>query len=292
MNNMMIRILTAVVGIPLMLGSLYLGGWVFNVLMTLLAAVGLYEFYKLADAKGSTSNYALGIVGGVALLVLASLFVDPTQRWPQRWLLLMIPTLMLVSVSTLAAEMWRNRPQALFNVSTTIMGIVYVGLGFASLIYLRRLQLDGSFTSPTDVDLGYRFVMIMFVSVWMCDSLAYFVGIAIGKHKIFPRVSPKKSWEGSVAGFLASVATFTIAASWWMPLMAMKHAIVCGVIVGIGGQLGDLAESWLKRDAEVKDSSHLIPGHGGVLDRFDSILFVAPLLVVYGSILAMVPALR
>jgi len=292
MKNMIIRIVTAVVGIPLMLGSMYVGGWVFNVLMTFIGAVGLYEFYKLAAAKGAAPNYIVGLLGGIAMTVLASLFVDPSQHWSIRWLLVMVPAMMLVSVLTLAIEMWRNRPQAVFNVSATLMGIVYVSLGFASLIYLRQYQLDGTPATSIEPDLGFRFVMIAFVSVWMCDSLAYFVGMAVGKHKVNPRVSPKKSWEGSVAGMIGSVAVFVVGVTWYMPTVALHHAVICGVIVGLGGQLGDFSESWLKRDADVKDSSQLIPGHGGVLDRFDSILFVAPLLVMYASLLAMVPSLR
>lgn len=292
MKNLTIRIITAAVGIPLMLGSLYLGGWVFNVLMMLVGAVGLYEFYKLADAKGATPNYIVGLLGGLAITILASLFVDPSQHWSIRWLLVMIPTLMLVSLLTLASEMWKNRPQAVFNVSTTLMGIVYVSLGFASLIYLRAFQLDGTLSTNLDTDLGFRFVMIVFISVWMCDSIAYFVGMAIGKHKISVRVSPKKSWEGGVAGMIASIVSFVAGISLYMPTVAIRHAVICGVIVGVGGQIGDFAESWLKRDADVKDSSQLIPGHGGVLDRFDSILFVAPLLVIYAALLALVPSLR
>lgn len=292
MKNLTIRILTAVVAIPLMLGSLYLGGWVFNLLMTALGVAGLLEFYKLAEAKGSSSNRTVGIVAGIVITLLASLFVDPTQPWSVRWLLLMVPALLATSVLTLMIEMWRNKPQALFNVSTTLMGIIYVSLGFASLIYLRQCQLDGTLATIATSDLGFRFVAIMFVSVWMCDSMAYFVGMAIGRHKIFPRVSPKKSWEGSIAGMIASIATFGLGATWYMPSLELHHALICGLIVGVGGQLGDFAESWLKRDAEVKDSSQLIPGHGGVLDRFDSVLFVAPMLVIYAALLTLVPSLR
>ncbi|MBS1561696.1 MAG: phosphatidate cytidylyltransferase [Bacteroidetes bacterium] len=289
---MTIRILTAVVAIPLMLGSLYLGGWVFNLLMMALSVAGLLEFYNLGTVKGSSPNKVVGVGGGIAVTLLASLFVDPTQPWSVRWLMLMVPALMATSVMTLMIEMWRNKPQALYNVSTTLMGIVYVGLGFASLIYLRQFQLDGTLSIDTTGDLGFRFVAIMFVSVWMCDSMAYFVGMAIGRHKIFPRVSPKKSWEGSIAGMIASIATFGFGAMWFMPSLELHHGLICGLIVGVGGQLGDFAESWLKRDAEVKDSSQLIPGHGGVLDRFDSVLFVAPMLVIYAALLTLVPSLR
>jgi phosphatidate cytidylyltransferase len=124
-------------------------------------------------------------------------------------------------------------------------------------------------------------VLAVFIAVWMCDSAAYFCGRAWGKHKLFPRVSPNKSWEGAAAGFLAAVGAFMAARSLALPYMTPGTAVVCGIIVGVFGQAGDLAESLLKRDAGVKDSSALIPGHGGVLDRFDSLLFVSPLVFVY-----------
>jgi phosphatidate cytidylyltransferase len=115
----------------------------------------------------------------------------------------------------------------------------------------------------------------------MCDSAAYFTGLAIGKHKLFPRVSPKKTWEGAVGGGLASILTVMGLFFWLMPNVPVIHSVMIGVIIAVFGPIGDLAESWLKRDAVVKDSSHILPGHGGILDRFDSMLFVAPLVVIY-----------
>ena len=118
-------------------------------------------------------------------------------------------------------------------------------------------------------------------SIWACDTAAYFIGSAIGKHKLFPRVSPNKSWEGSIAGFIFAVAAFYVSKILMLDFINLTDAIILGVIVGTVGQLGDLIESLLKRDAEVKDSSSLIPGHGGVFDRFDSLLLTAPIVYIY-----------
>jgi phosphatidate cytidylyltransferase len=115
----------------------------------------------------------------------------------------------------------------------------------------------------------------------VCDSAAYFVGRAFGRHTLFERVSPKKTWEGAIAGFFFAVGAFLLARFLVLPYLSVSDALICGTIVGLFGQIGDLAESLLKRDAGVKDSSQLIPGHGGVLDRFDSIMFVAPLIFLY-----------
>ena len=121
----------------------------------------------------------------------------------------------------------------------------------------------------------------VFASVWVCDSAAYFVGRALGKHPLFKRVSPNKTWEGAIGGFVGAVAVFTVARFIALPYLSVVQAIVCGALIGLFGQVGDLVESLLKRSAGVKDSSALIPGHGGVLDRFDSLMFVAPLLFFY-----------
>jgi phosphatidate cytidylyltransferase len=124
-------------------------------------------------------------------------------------------------------------------------------------------------------------VIALFASIWLCDSAAYFAGRALGRTKLFERVSPKKTWEGAAAGFVFAIGAFLLARVLVLPYLTVTSAVVCGAIVGVFGQVGDLAESLLKRDAGVKDSSALIPGHGGVLDRFDSLLFVSPLVFLY-----------
>ncbi|MEP7219062.1 MAG: phosphatidate cytidylyltransferase, partial [Bacteroidota bacterium] len=118
-------------------------------------------------------------------------------------------------------------------------------------------------------------------AIWTCDSFAYYAGRSFGKHKLFERVSPKKTWEGAVAGAIGGVAAMIGMQQWFLPYLTVGDAVVIGFIAGVFGQLGDLAESHMKRDAGVKDSSQIIPGHGGIFDRFDSLLFVAPLVYIY-----------
>jgi phosphatidate cytidylyltransferase len=136
-------------------------------------------------------------------------------------------------------------------------------------------------TAATIYGWGGWTVLAIFISIWVCDSAAYFAGRAFGRHTLFERVSPKKTWEGAIAGFVGAIAAFVLMKELALPYLTFGQSLVCGVIVGVFGQLGDLVESLLKRDAGVKDSSSLIPGHGGVLDRFDSIMFVSPLLFLY-----------
>ncbi|MFZ1281640.1 MAG: phosphatidate cytidylyltransferase, partial [Ignavibacteriaceae bacterium] len=127
---------------------------------------------------------------------------------------------------------------------------------------------------------GYLIISI-FASIWICDSAAFFGGTALGKHKLFHRVSPKKSWEGAIFGFVFAILAMILAKNLVLDFLSLKDAIAIGLITGTIGQIGDLAESLLKRDAGVKDSSNLIPGHGGIFDRFDSLLFSAPVIYLY-----------
>ncbi len=183
------------------------------------------------------------------------------------------------------------------NAATTVFGVTYVSLFLGALIGVRELfipadfpvyahfQTPGPSVSADVEETIYRWggltVIALFASIWICDSAAYFAGRALGRHKLFERVSPKKTWEGAVAGFIFAVLAFIGAKALLLPYMSYGSAVVCGAIVGIFGQLGDLAESLMKRDAGVKDSSALIPGHGGAFDRFDSLMFVSPLVFFY-----------
>jgi phosphatidate cytidylyltransferase len=160
---------------------------------------------------------------------------------------------------------------------------VYVGWLLLHLVLLRELPRQLSM----DDALGASLVLYVIAIVWSCDTGAFLVGIAFGRHKLFPRVSPSKSIEGAVAGFLCAVGVAFAGYAWFARqeggdiFLTAPQALVLGALLGIAGQLGDLVESLLKRDARVKDASSTIPGHGGVLDRFDSLLFSAPVAFYY-----------
>jgi len=308
MSNLAVRVLVAVVGIPLIIALTMAGDFWFVCFVLLVSSLALFEFYRLAEGKGMAPQVGTGMVfglfvtltffhGRLQMLLLAFLHARgmsaPLPSMSQTVLILSLVFLPLL----LLIELFRNRPGALGNFSTTVAGVGYVSLFFGTLIGLRELFIPGDFpisayfpvhgpdvpdaVVQTVYGWGGMTVLSVFAAIWVCDSAAYFAGRAWGRHKLFPRVSPNKTWEGAIAGFVAAVAVFLVARALVLPYLTPVGALVCGVIVGVFGQLGDLVESLLKRDAGVKDSSNLIPGHGGVLDRFDSLLFVAPLIFVY-----------
>ena len=308
MNNLTIRILVALIGIPLLLFFAIEGGVIFFLFVALVSALALHELYALAKAKGVNPQVGMGLLFGFCVNavffqgkwqypVLSMLVSRGIQvPFPSMTQLLMILYLLFVPAALLV-ELYRNRPQAMMNVATTVFGVTYVSLFLGALVGIRELfvpadfpvyahfQIPGPAVPPEVEETIYRWggltVIAVFASIWICDSAAYFAGRAWGRHKLFERVSPKKTWEGAVAGFVCAVLAFVVAKALMLPYLSYASAIVCGGIVGIFGQLGDLAESLLKRDAGVKDSSALIPGHGGIFDRFDSLIFVSPLLFFY-----------
>jgi phosphatidate cytidylyltransferase len=309
MNNLTTRILVALIGIPILVYAVLTGGYVFFVLIAALSTIGQVEFYRLVRAKGANPLLALGIAFGLffnAVFMYDKIHIDVLTALDRMGLSLPLPTmaqfvligLLLMIPLILLAELFRQKPAALLNVSTTIFGIAYVSLFFGSLVGIRELFVPADFpvyrhfpeivgpdippsVKATIYSWGGWTVLAILGSIWACDTAAYFAGKLWGRRKLLPRVSPNKTWEGAVAGFLAALGVFLLVRSLALPYLDLGSAVVCGVIIGSLGQMGDLVESLLKRDAGVKDSSALIPGHGGVLDRFDSLLFVSPLLFLY-----------
>ena len=308
MSNLATRILVAVVGIPLILLLTLAGGFYFFAFIAVVSALGLHEYFALARSKGMMPQVWIGLAFGLCLNgvflydKLRYLIMDwlvghglstPFPSMSQLFLIVLLVFVPLVFF----VELFRNNGSALANVAVTVTGPLYLGVTLGSLVGIRELfipddfpfysyfNLVGSVIPVEVVSRVYRWgaltVIAVFASIWVCDSLAYFVGRRYGKHKLFERVSPNKTWEGAAAGFGGAVIAFWVAGLLALPYLSSVSAIACGCIVGVFGQLGDMVESLLKRDAGVKDSSSLIPGHGGVLDRFDSLILVSPLIFLY-----------
>ncbi len=266
MSNLVSRILVALVGIPLIVALCLIGKIPFLLFVLFIGLIAFYEFSGMLKNKNSYANRIIGSIS-VLLIILNEYyhFLDYHV-----FFILIILTLLL-------AELFRNKSSAINNLGSTLLGIFYIGFFAASILNLREFYSGSAFTYSQG---GYLILSIL-VSIWLCDSAAYFIGSAYGLHKLMPRVSPKKSWEGAIAGFIFAVIGLVVAKSLVLEFLTMFQAIIIGIIVGLFGQIGDLIESLIKRDANVKDSSAIIPGHGGIFDRFDSLLFTAPIVYLY-----------
>ena len=247
------RVLTACVGIPLLLGLIHRGGLSFAVFVAGIAALSLYEYGVILEIGRRPVQRALVIVLGTAL-ALCQAVGGPAA-----------PAFALAVAVVMLREMAAS-PHSLDRLALTMLGIVLLGWMPAHLALIRDFR-----------PYGERLTFMFFVSVWVMDTAAYAAGKTFGRHKLAPELSPKKTWEGFFAGLAAASATiFAFRASAPEMLVPARAAALC-VVIGVGGQLSDLAESMIKRAVGVKDSGALLPGHGGVMDRFDSFLLSAPI---------------
>lgn len=268
MKELTIRIIVAIIGIPLVVFAVLLGEVYFFGLIILIAVLGQWEMYRFQELKDAIPQRLPGIL--MSLVILYSVGYGLTT-----WALVSIAALLLI---IFAKEMFLNKGSANLNISATLFPVFYPALFLAALLYLRihiASILPDNKPNPAGV-----FILSIIVSIWACDTFAYFFGKQFGKHRLFERVSPKKSTEGAVAGLFGAVLVFFLTR--WVGLLdiPLNLAVISGLLVGIFGQLGDLVESWFKRDAGIKDSSNILPGHGGVLDRFDSTTFIAPAFLI------------
>lgn len=294
MSNTAVRTIVALIAAPIIIGLTILGSWWFAVFALGLAVLALREYYDLATHTHATPLPILGYAGTIA----AAGYFFVLERVEPRVQAILFPALLLLfTLAVLIAELMRNKPHPLWNAAITGFGVMYVGIFLASLIGLREmfsgdvlnLHLFANIPLAERVQAadkwGAWLVFATFIGIWTCDSMAFFAGKAFGRTKLFERVSPNKSWEGAVVGFLSSSAAFVALSHYLLPFLPIIHAAIIGALIGIIGQFGDLVESLFKRDAGVKDSSNIIPGHGGVYDRFDAAMFVAPIVFVYVKIL-------
>jgi phosphatidate cytidylyltransferase len=264
LNNTAIRIIVSVIAIPVILFAAIAGNGYFLAFTLVLAILGYGEFIEFARKKSSFSLVVSGYATVIALV--ANAYFHAVDYY----------VIIIVSlIVTMLVELFRNKQSAINNLGATFLGILYVGILFSSLVELRQVY------NGLEYERGGYLIIAILATIWICDSAAYFGGTLLGKHKLFPRVSPKKSWEGAIFGFSFAIFAVVIAHNTIVTFLSSWDAIIIGIIVGTIGQMGDLVESLLKRDAGIKDSSHLIPGHGGMLDRFDSLLFVAPVVLLY-----------
>jgi phosphatidate cytidylyltransferase len=260
------RILVALIAIPVIVISSYFGGFYFLAFVMIISLSAYSEFIKFCRKKEIYANLWLG------LMVIHFLIINQFKHFIDFFSIVTVSSLFLLII-----ELFRNKGSAIFNLGATYLGIFYIGLFSTTLIALREFypNVDGLYVR------GGLLIIALLASIWLGDSAAYYGGTAFGKHKLFPRVSPNKSWEGAVFGFIFSVGSMVLAKFIILDFLTWNNVIIIGIIIGTIGQIGDLVESLFKRDATVKDSSAIIPGHGGVFDRFDSLLFVAPAVWIY-----------
>lgn len=259
---MVLRTLTILLLAPIVILCTYVGGIPFYLLVLVLSLISLNEFYNLMNRKGYHPSYLLG---NLFTFIFIS-FAQFTLKNPQ-WETVAAAVLTFAVIVTFSAGIFQKKVVSVIDLSTTILGMIYVGWLFSYLILIRAFTAHGSF------------FFFMMAAIWGNDITAYLVGKTLGKAKLIPTISPSKTVEGTLAGIMVCVVVAVAFGS--LAGISLMHSIILGVIIGVVAQISDLAESMIKRDVGAKDSSSLLPGHGGMLDRIDSFILSAPIIYYY-----------
>ena len=268
------RLATAAVLIPLVYLLVEYGSPLhFFLFISVTVCIGQYEFYRMFKNSGYHPQTAVGILAG--LLVVSGFYIGAVNGGEVAYVFSPDVMVAIAFVVALLFRLFSERDcnGAMVDVALTFTGVIYVAWLSAYIVLIRCWNKDS-------VD-GRDLVFFLALVTWATDTGAYYVGSAIGRHKLYPKISPKKSVEGAVGGFLFAVGMAVVCKYWFYHDLMLHDAVCMGAVMGVVGQVGDLAESMIKRSARVKDSGGIMPGHGGMLDRVDSMLLNAPALYYY-----------
>jgi phosphatidate cytidylyltransferase len=271
MGNLTQRVLTAVFGIPILFFVFYRGGLLFLLLILFVISMGQFEFFKLLETKGISSERFFAVVSSAVLAIAA--YIGYLQF------------LAVFTAITIVAFILQFRKQDLSNaiveLGTTFTGIIYLGWFLSHAILLRNLDhypviREYAETVQRVKDVGFFYVVFVVACTFLNDTGAYFVGKWKGEKRLIPSISPGKTVEGTIGGIVSAIITGGVVNLMFKSPLEYSWAFLFGLIIGVIAVLGDLVESLIKRSGGVKDSGVILPGHGGVLDRFDSLIIVFP----------------
>lgn len=278
LRNVLVRTLSGAVLLIVVLAAVYISPYTYAALLFAITVVGLFEFYKLAKGVGVAPQLAVGVVAGIVLFVTGCFLFDGYVSvrgmdvdmfvGGALYFVVLVPLCFVV-------ELFRNVEHPMRNIATTLLGVWYVAYPMTLMLFIPLMLTGGVWRAEA-------FLFYLFI-VWANDVFAFFVGITCGKHRLCERISPKKSWEGFVGGVAGAMIMGAVGAS----VVGGSYAVWLGLaaIVAVSGVLGDLVESMFKREAGVKDSGNILPGHGGMLDRFDALLISSPFAFAFLAIM-------
>jgi len=265
LKELLTRTIWGILFATVLTGAIILGSYTFGALFLIISVLALREFYTLCREAGFSPQVYSGIFTG-ALLFILSFFIAKLAI-PLNAYLYFLPVFYALPVF----ELFRKQKNPIANLSLTGFGIIYVSLPFSLLNFVAFHEMGGT------IDYHYELLISLFLFIWASDSGAYLFGVRFGRHRLFERISPKKSWEGLIGGIFTALFT-----AWVLTFVFPEYSFlllgVMAILVVLAGTFGDLVESMIKRSIGVKDSGKFMPGHGGLLDRFDSILLASPVI--------------
>jgi len=262
-NNLIKRTLTGIIFVTVLFGAIFFHQYTFFVLFLAITVGAINEYFSLIKEKISPQRC-------MGSLIAASLFIAAFAHTNYNYNKLYLITLALTFL-VFIIELYRKKERPFDNIAHTITGVIYTGLPFSLINYI--VFWGGDTYLPL-------VLASIFILIWSNDTFAFLWGVSFGKHKLFERISPKKSWEGSIGGALSTIAISYLISRYVTSIETIDWIIIA-IITVISGSLGDLCESLLKRSLNIKDSGNILPGHGGILDRFDALLIAIPFIFVY-----------
>ena len=267
MSNLAVRVTTAVIGVPAFLGILWFGGPVYNALVLMIVLGAALEYFTITGFReADRKDFMFGVSMAMAAALMTTTVLPPKFVGP------------VLIAAMIAIMLWHMLRFGDMKTVVSRSGVMFLGVVYAGILPTFFWHLRAR---PE----GFGWVVMLLAVVWLSDTGAYFTGRAFGRHKMYPAVSPGKSWEGAVGGLVSSVGGAFLVRWLLMPSMPMVECVIIAVPAGVLGQAGDLCESLIKRAYGVKDSGRSIPGHGGILDRFDAIFFAAPFIYFIARIM-------
>ncbi|MEP6703512.1 MAG: phosphatidate cytidylyltransferase [Acidobacteriota bacterium] len=274
------RVLTALVALPILIASIVLPSyvpetvWIFVAIAVLALGAGLFEFFSLTKKLELKADASIAYLGATALTVA---FIFDAPATDPSLLMMTLTLFVIVVLVTQTFRFQKDFSKMLGGAGVTILGVLYLAFLGGFLIAM-RVGFEGKLNLSTHL-LAFFFLVLM-----GSDTGAYFAGRALGKHKLAPGISPGKTWEGLIGGLVAAAAFAALATFWFFPELPYKFSIPLAIVMAGVGVLGDLAESAMKRGSKTKDAASILPGHGGLLDRLDSLLLNAPILYYFARI--------
>ena len=265
MNNLTKRTLSGIIFIVLIIGSLFAGSWSFGILFLIVLAACQIEFYQMLKNAQEYPSKVTGVAIGIVLFGIS--FAIASGRIDPKVIFILFP----LTIFLFIIELYRKKDKGTENIAAGVLGIIYISLPFS---------LSNFIVFDSNHVYSPKLMLALLLLIWTYDTFAYLSGVTFGKHKLFERISPKKSWEGAIGGALVTICSSLLYAK-FIPEISHIHWIILSALIVVVSTYGDLSESLIKRQFSVKDSGNLMPGHGGLLDRFDSFLFAVPVFVCY-----------
>lgn len=267
MSNLFQRAVTGIVFVAVLLGATWAHPISLFALFFIISSLSVAEFYTITSSATSSAHRSFG--QAINAILHATAYMHASGAISHNWYLALIPAMVLF----FTMQLYRKKNAPFSDIAITVLGNIYISVPLLFVYYI-------VFSMPMQSGFSPELLIALLIFVWVNDTGAYLSGMSMGKHKLFERISPKKTWEGAIGGTVLVVGVAYLI-SFWITTIPLIHWIALGIICSVAANFGDLFESLLKRSVNVKDSGTLLPGHGGMLDRFDGVIFAIPTFFTY-----------